>query len=240
MSLAWHELERAVALLAGGDPYLWGVISFTLQVALLATAAAAFLGLPLALWLGLGRFRGRGTLRALANASLGVPPVAVGFLLFLAFAPRGPLGSLHLNVTRRGVFAAQGLLALPYVVALGAAAIQSLPEELLEQARLLRAGRGQLALLALREARGGLVAALLAALATALSEVAAVTLVGGNVPGYDQTLASAALYGAAAARYDEAVAVGLVLAVVILALMGAASLLQERPRWPRLSSPVVG
>lgn len=240
MSLVGHELARAVSLLGHGDPYLWGVIWFTLQVAAIATAAAGLIGLPVALWLGLGRFRGRRALRVLANASLGVPPVAVGFLLFLLFTPQGPFGGLHLNVTRRGVFIAQALLALPYVVALGAAAVQSLPGDLLEQARALRAGRLQLAWLALREARRGVVAALLAALATALSEVAAVVLVGGNAPGYDQTLASASLYSAAQGRYDEAVAVGLVLGLVILVLMGAAGLLQEGARWPRLSSPVVG
>ena len=61
-----------------------------------------------------------------------------------------------------------------------------------------------MATLALREARIGIVAALIAALGTALSEVAAIVIVGGNVYGYDQTLASAALYEANAAHYAEA------------------------------------
>ena len=39
-------------------------------------------------------------------------------------------------------------------------------------------------------------AAILAALGTSLSEVGAIVIVGGNVYGYDQTLASAALYEA--------------------------------------------
>ena len=71
-------------------------------------------------------------------------------------------------------------------------------------------------------------AAVLAALGTGLAEVGAIVIVGGNVYGYDQTLASAALYEANAAHYDDAVAIAIVLIGLILILMGAASLLQHR------------
>ena len=178
------------------QPVPVSVIGFTLQVAAIATVAAAVIGLPIGLAIGLGRFRGRRWLQILANASLGLPPVLVGLFLFLLFVPQGPLGGLQLPTTRRAVFVAQTILALPYTVALTAAAVQGLPSGLLSQARLLGAGRLQLAVLALREARIGVIAAVLAALGTALSEVAAIVIVGGNVYGYDQTLASAALYEA--------------------------------------------
>jgi tungstate transport system permease protein len=193
MNLLWNELRHAVPLIVHGDPNLLRVVWFTIQVAAIATACAAVIGLPIALAIGLGRFRGRRTLQYLANASLALPPVLVGFFLFLLFVPQGPLGGLHLTITRRAVFIAQTVLALPYIVALSAAAIQGLPAGLLAQARLLGAGRTQLATLALREARIGVMAAILAALGTTLSEVGAIVLVGGNVYGYDQTLASAAL-----------------------------------------------
>ena len=72
------------------------------------------------------------------------------------------------------MFIAQTILALPFIVALSAAAVQALPEGLLSQARLLGAGRLQVCMLALREARIGVIAAIIAALGTSLSEVAAV------------------------------------------------------------------
>jgi tungstate transport system permease protein len=227
MRLLWDELQRAVPLILHGNPYLFSVIWFTLQVAFIATATAAVIGIPLAAVIALGRFRGRRVLQILANASLAFPPVIVGFLLFLAFVPQGPFGSLHLTVTRRAVFIAQTVLALPYVVALSAAAIQGLPPGLLHQARLLGAGRRQLATLAVREARIGVMAAILAALGTTLAEVGAIVIVGGNVYGYDQTLASAALYQADAAHYADAVAIAIVLIGLILILMSAVSLLQS-------------
>ena len=91
------------------------------------------------------------------------------------------------------MYIAQTILALPYIVALTPAAIQGLPPGLLAQARALGAGRLQLSALALREAKIGVFAAVIAALGSALSEVGAVMIVGGNIENHDQTLASATL-----------------------------------------------
>ena len=227
MDLLGQELGQAIDLVLHHDPTLWRVIGFSVQVAGIATVSATVVGVPVGLTIALGRFPGRRVLRLLANASLGLPPVVVGLVLFLLFVPQGPLGFLYLNTTRTAVYVAQSVLALPYVVALTVAAVQGLPGELLAQARRYGAGPVQLAVLALREARVGVLAAVLAALGTTLSEVAAIAIVGGNVYGYDQTLASAALYEAGGASYTEAIGSGLVLAVLILIVMGATGLLQQ-------------
>jgi tungstate transport system permease protein len=228
MRLIWDELGKALPLIWRGNPQLLDVIWFTVQVAVVATALATVIGLPIGLAIGLGRFRGRNVCRALANASLALPPVLVGVFLFVLFSPAAPLGFLHLIWTRRAVFVAQTILALPFVVALSAAAVQGLPPGLLTQARLLGAGRLQLWGLALREARIGVIAAVIAALGTSLSEVAAVALLGGNIYGYDQTLASATLYEVGGGYYADAVAIGIVLIGVILILMCGLGVLQQQ------------
>ncbi|HEX3977479.1 MAG TPA: ABC transporter permease [Solirubrobacteraceae bacterium] len=234
MQAVFNEFRGAVPLIWHGDPYLMQIIGFTLQVAAIATSIAAVIGIPVGLVLGLGRFRGRQLLRVLANASLGLPPALVGAVLFLLFAVPAPLGSLGLLSTRRGVFIAQTILALPYTVALTAAAVEGLPEGLLVQARALGASRLAVAMLAIREARVGMVAALIAALGTSLSEVAAIVLVGGNIYGYDQTLASATLYEVNAADYSMALAIAIVLLGMILILMGSFALLQHQSGGLRL------
>jgi tungstate transport system permease protein len=195
---------------------------------------ATVVGLPIGLAIGLGRFRGRNVLRAIANVSLALPPVLVGVFLFILFLPQAPLGSLNLIWTKRAVFVGQTILALPYIVALTSAAVQGLPSGLLEQARSLGAGRRQLWTFALREARIGVVAAVIAALGTSLSEVAAIAILGGNIYGYDQTLASATLYEVNGGYYADAVAIGLVLIALIVILMGSLALLQHQGNGLRL------
>ncbi len=234
MDAVFNEFRAAVPLIWHGNPYLMQIIGFTLQVTAIATSIAAVVGIPIGLVLGLGRFRGRQFLRVLANASLGLPPALVGAVLFLLFAVPAPLGSLGLLSTRQGVFIAQTILALPYTVALTAAAMEGLPEGLLVQARALGASRLEVAMLAIREARVGMVAAVIAAMGTSLSEVAAIAIIGGNIYGYDQTLASATLYEVNAADYPMALAIAIVLLGMILILMGAFALLQHQTGGLRL------
>jgi tungstate transport system permease protein len=228
MKLIWDELKVAVPLIFHGNPYLWSIVWFTVQVAVVATVMATVLGLPVAALLALGRFRGRGVLQWFANAGIALPPVLVGLGLYLLFIAQGPLGSLHLVLSKRSVFIAQTVLALPYVVALGAVAMQRVDERLLGQARLLGAKHTQIAVLALREARIGVIGAIVAALGVTLSEVGALVIVGGNVYSYNQTLASSMLFDAQSAHYAGAIASGIVLLGLILILLGGLSLFQER------------
>ena len=234
MGLLWSELRAAVPMILHGNPTLFAVIGFTLQVAVVASAVATIIGLPIGLAIGLGRFRGVQTARVLANASLALPPVLVGAFLFVLFLPQAPLGSLQLIWTKRVVFIGQTILALPYIVALTAAAVQGLPPGLLAQARLLGARRRQLWTLALREARIGVMAAVIAAVGTSLSEVAAVAILGGNIYGYNQTLASATLYEVNGGYYADALAIAIVLTGLILILMCGLAVLQHQGSGLRL------
>jgi tungstate transport system permease protein len=228
MAFFWRELRAAFPLITHGDPTLVSVIWFTLEVAGVATAIAAVVGIPIGLAIGLGRFRGRRLCHGLANVSLALPPALVGAFLFLLFSVNAPLGSLQLIYTKRVVFVAQTVLAIPYTVALTAAAAQALPPGMLAQARALRAGRLQVAVLALREARIGVLAAVIAALASALSEVAAIVILGGNIYDYNQTLASAALYNVNQSNYPGALAIAIVLGVMIMVLLGGLGILQQQ------------
>ena len=241
MEFLWNGIQQGFDLIVDGDPYTIHLIWVTLRVAVVSTAVALVLGLPLGLWLGLGTGRRRRRVRrpartpgapgsawglALGNAGLALPPVIVGLVLSLLMFPAAPLGSLHLLFTLDGVIVAQTVLAFPVIVALTAAAVRSLPRGLLSQARALGANTPQVWLLALHEARIGVMAATIAAFGSALSEVGAVVLVGGNIEGSTQTLASAALEQVQAAHYPEAMAIGMILIGMILILMSALTVIQ--------------
>jgi tungstate transport system permease protein len=229
MRFLWEQLRDAIPLIAHGDPYIMGLLWVTIRVAIVSTLAALVVGLPIGVMLGIGRFRGRRTLQLLANASLALPSVVVGIAVLLLVLPQGALGSLRIEFTLRAVYIAQAVLALPYVVALVPAAIQGLPPGLVAQARALGAGRLQLGRLVLREAKIGVIAAVITALGAAISEVGAVVIVGGNIQGHDQTLASALLdqFNYTAHEPYE-VAIGLVLLALLVVLIGTLTVIQQR------------
>jgi tungstate transport system permease protein len=227
MNFLLDGLQQAWHLITHNNPYLWNLVWVTLKVALVSTVVALVIGLPIGLTLGLGRFRGRGVLMVFANAGLGLPPVVVGLVLSLLMFPEAPLGRFRLLFTLKGVYIAQSCLALPVIVALTASAVSDLPPGLLAQARAYGAGRLQLAGLAVREARIGILAATIAAIGSGLSEVAAVVLVGGNILGRDQTLASAALDEVAAGQFALAVAIGILLLGLVLVVTALLTVLQQ-------------
>jgi tungstate transport system permease protein len=157
------------------DPTLPSLIRNTLRLAFETTAIALVLGLPLAYSLATGSSRARRAGRTLANAGVGLPPVGVGVyvLLLLGFNSRsGP----WLEHPWNGMVLVQTIIAVPIVVALATAAILRLPGGLVEQAQAFGAGGRRLFVFTLREARVGIIAAIVVALGSAIGEVGAVTV----------------------------------------------------------------
>ena len=235
MSFLWHQISSAVSLIVHGDPYLMGLLWVTVRLLVVSTISALVIGLPMGVALGLGRFRGRRALQVLSNASLALPPVVVGVVLLIFILPDGPFGSLRIEFTLRAMYVVQTILALPYLVALTAAAIQGLPPGVVEQARALGASRIQLSALAVREAKVGVIAAIIAAAMSTITEVGAVVIVGGNVTGHTESLASALLAEFTYAPNDpRETATALILVVLVLALVALLTVLQQRSGQLRL------
>ena len=82
------------------------------------------------------------------------------------------------------------------------------------QAMSLGATRFQAILVKMREARTGLVAALIAGLGRVLAEVGAVMIVGGNIRGYTRVLTTDIVLQTRQGQYEYAIAEGLVLILV--------------------------
>jgi len=226
MDFIWHGFQEAWHLIISGDPTIQAVVRNTIHVAFWSTFWALLIGLPIGVSLGVGRFRGRGFMVGLANGGMGFPPVVVGMFLFLLMLRGSPLGQFDLLYTMRGVIFAQTVLALPIVIALTAAAVQAVDDGLLDQARVLGANRIRVGVLALREARVGVFAAAIAAVGATLSEVGAVILVGGNIRGVTDTLASGVLLAVAEGQFDEAIAYGTILLGIIFLLAGVLTFAQ--------------
>lgn len=243
-SSVWQEFKQSLPLIVKRSGWVRLAFWNTIRIALYPTVAAMVLGMPLALALGIGRFRGRRLLQALANASLALPSVVVG-VVFVAVtsslanstapAPGSVTAWIESWYGRQQLYIAMTVLALPYILALVPAAIRELPPELLAQARLLRAGRVQLSLLVLREARIGVLAAVMAALGAGLSDVGAVTIIGGCT-GNELTLGCMivpAIKDGGFDGYPGAIAAGLVLLGLVLLLLGSLTIMQQRRRGRR-------
>ncbi len=78
------ETLSALHLLFTGDPALFSIVTLSIGVSLSATIFAAFLGAPLGALVAFTRFRGREVAIVALNAMMGLPPVMVGLVCYLA------------------------------------------------------------------------------------------------------------------------------------------------------------
>lgn len=198
----------------------------------LATIVAALVGVPAGLALALSNRRSARLGLVLANAGMALPPVLVGLVVALVLWRGGPLGGLHLIYTPAAMVAAQAIIATPLVVALTAAAVRALEPDLWAQTMALGATRWQAARILLREARGGLLAAVCAGFGAALSEVGAVMMVGGNIAGQTRVLTTSVLQATRMGEFERALGFGAVLLGLSIAVSTCVTIAQGSP-WRR-------
>lgn len=238
MQFLLEQIREAWRLLRY-DPQLHPLIGRTLHLALEATGIALVLGVLPAYLIGTRRTRASRWALVLANAGLGLPPVAVGILLIPLLPGQTPWGGDWYG-TMSGMIYAQTLLALPIIIALSATAIRGLPDGLLDQARVCGASGWRLGLLAFREAKIGVLTAVIFALGSAIAEVGAVTVVGGNNINQTTTLSSEILNDFQGHGYTGRSALGgltegLEHAMVVLAmLLVLAAILTTVQQWGKL------
>lgn len=204
-------LAEALRLLGRGDPELWSIIARTLAISGAATVLAMVAGVPLGYALARGRFPGRTALLAMVNTGMGLPPVVVGLVVWLLLTRSGPLGGLDLIYTRRAMVLAQFVIATPLVIGFTAASVQALPPQLPDLLSSLGAGRLRALWILSREAKLGLLAAVMAGFGAIVSEVGASMTVGGNLRGSTRVLTTAIVTETSRGNLPVALALGLVL-----------------------------
>jgi tungstate transport system permease protein len=188
---------------------------------------AALVGIPLGAVVALAEWPGRPALVTLLNAAMGVPPVIVGLVLYLLLSRSGPFGALGLLFTPAAMIAAQAVLVTPLVAALARQTIADADAQLGEQLRSLRLSLMQRVLVLIYDVRFSLVTIVLAAFGRAVSEIGAVLVVGGNIAGHTRTMTTAISLETQKGDLPLALAFGLVLMGLVVAVNAAAAMLRS-------------
>jgi len=217
----------ALRLMAAGDPEFVRIVTLSLEVSLASAALACAIGLPLGAVVAVASFPGRHAAIVLMNALLGLPSVVVGLVVYLLLSRAGPLGDLGILFTPPAIVIAQTLLVVPMVAALSRQTVQDAWHEYREQLTSLNVRPRRAVATLLWDARLSLFTVALAGLGRAFSEVGAVMIVGGNVDGVTRVMTTAIALKTAEGELPLALALGIVLLAMVLALNAGAYLLRE-------------
>ena len=217
----------ALGLIGGADPELAGIVLLSLELALAAAVAGAVIGLPLGALIAVGRFPGRRALIVVLNALLGLPSVVVGLVAYLLLSRAGPLGSLGILFTPAAIVVAQTVLVIPIVAALARQTTEDAWNEYREQLTSLGVSRLRAVPTVLWDTRFSLLTVVMAGFGRAASEVGAVMVVGGNIDGVTRVMTTAIALETSKGDLPLALALGVVLIGVVLAINAGAFGIRE-------------
>lgn len=202
----------------------------TIIVSGAATALAVVAGVPIGYAIARRSFRGRTILLGFINTGMGMPPVVVGLVVWLLLVRSGPFGGFDLIYTRTAMVLAQFLIATPIVIGFTTASFQALPQRLPDLLVVLGAGRLRMLWLLAREAKLGLLVAIMAAFGAIVSEVGASMIVGGNLERSTRVLTTAIVTETSRGEVERALALGVVLLTLALIVNMTLTVIQQRPR----------
>lgn len=220
MSVLVEAVVTSVRLVLQGSEEFWNVIAVTFEVAIISTIVGVLLGTPMGFLMGATRFRGRRTMIALTNTGMAIPPVVIGLLVMMVLSRKGPLGFLGMLYSVNAMSIAQTFISTPMIAGLTAAAVASIPYKLRLQARSLGASPWQEAVLVIKEARLGVVAAVAAGFGAVVRGVGAVMMVGGNIEGKTRVLTTAIVQESRKGEFGTSLAYGIILMTVTFGLNG--------------------
>ena len=221
------SIGLAMRLIAGRDEGLWSIITLSLEVSLASALIACVIGLPAGAFIAIHPFHGRRAVVVALNTLLGLPSVVVGLVVYLLLSRAGPLGSLGILFTPKAIVIAQTLLVLPIVTALARQFIEDAWQEYRELFLSLGVSLARTVGTVLWDMRYSLLTVVLAAFGRAASEVGAVMIVGGNIDGVTRVMTTAIALETSKGDLPLALALGIVLLLVVLALNAAAFALRE-------------
>ena len=231
------ELLRFLAgtfrLIVTGDPDLMEIVGLTFRVSGVALFFSSLVGIPLGAILGLRRFTGRRLVISLLYTGMGFPPVVIGLLVYMLLSRTGPLGAIQADAIPRlftpgAMILAQTIISFPLVAGFTMAAVMGVDPQLRQQIVALGATSAQTARTILREARTGVIVAVIAGFGSIISEVGAVMLVGGNIDHKTRVLTTAIVLETRKGNFELASSLGLILLMLSFIVNLAMMFLQGR------------
>ena len=206
----------ALQLVLSGDPALFAIVLLALIVSLSAVLLAALIGVPVGALIALTSFRGRDGVIVLLNTMMGLPPVVIGLVVYLALSRSGPLGAWGLLFTPQAMVIAQTILVAPIIAALSRQTIEDLWHEYRDELTAMNVGWLRRVGTLVWDARFSLITALLAGFGRAAAEVGAVIIVGGNIEGHTRTMTTAIALETSKGDLPLAIGLGIVLMAIVL------------------------
>ncbi|RQD79157.1 ABC transporter permease [Desulfonatronospira sp. MSAO_Bac3] len=222
------SLAEAVRMLWSLDPELYFIVYISLYVSFFSTLIASVLGIPLGFLVAVKEFRGKRAVITILNTLLALPTVVIGLFVYAFLSRRGILGDLGMLYTPWAIVVGQVILITPWVTTFTLAAVSRIDSRYRRTAMTLGANLWQTSLSIAKEARYGILAAIIAAFGRAIAEIGIAMMLGGNIKGFTRTMTTAMALEHNKGEFILALGLGIVLLSISLFMNIFMQLVQGR------------
>jgi len=213
----WDGFLKALELIYTFDPEVVQIAARSLSIGLTSIVIGSAICIPLAGLIHFNQFWGKRFLVSLIQTFYSIPTVVIGLFVFVMLSNAGPVGGLGILYTPAAIVVGQVILITPILLGLIISAFRGVDKTILDTARSMGASGWQMALLVIKEARFGVMAAVIMGFGRAISEVGISLMVGGNIRGVTRVITTAISLEAGRGDIELALALGMIL--IFLALV---------------------
>lgn len=206
--------KEALTLLITLDREVLRIVLLSIVVSTSATILASIVSIPLGVYLGIKRFRGKRMFSRIIYTMMSIPSVVVGLIVAIILSRRGPFGYLDLLYTKNAMIIAQTILVIPLTLGLTYGLAKSRGSEIERVAFTLGASKWDTIILTIRELKVDILVNIATAFSRAISEVGAVMIVGGNIKGHTRVITTTISMMNSMGDYPMAIALGIVLLLI--------------------------
>lgn len=221
-------LEKALILILSADAELCNILGVTARLSISSSLIALLIGVPIGIWLGSTRFRGRSMLLVVNRTLMGMPPVVCGLLFYMLFSGVGPFRHMKLLFSVEIMILAQVVLITPIVIGNMESYVVGIAEPVRETAKGLGLGRMKMFLLLGSECMYQIFSVYLLAFARAIAEVGAVSMVGGAIAWKTNVMTTAIMQYTNRGSFSLGIALGMILMTTSLIVNIVISFIQRR------------
>ena len=216
MNILLEAFQQAFDLVVKLDADLLEILLLSMKVSFISLFLSCFIGLPLGTFLAIKNFVFRDSLLIIFNTMMGLPPVVVGLIVYIAISRSGPFGWLGILYTPTAMIIAQMILIIPIIVSLSAQIIEDIHLEYKNIFMSLVVPADKAVKAYLFDARYSIFTVLLAGFGRAISEVGAVIIVGGNIDHLTRVMTTSIALETSKGNLSLALALGIILLLIAL------------------------
>jgi tungstate transport system permease protein len=204
------------------SPDFWLLVEspvvISLEVSFVSTMLASVPGILAGIILATESFPGRDVIITILYTALAFPTVVIGLFVYAFLSRSGWLGDWGLLYSKTAIVIGQVILIIPIIATFTLSAVRKLDPLLAVTAKSLGAGRARLYRTLMKEARFGIVAAVIAAFGRAISEVGISMILGGNIQGVTRTMTTMIALEHDKGQFNTALILGFVLLAITLGI----------------------